>query len=184
MDGHRVHTSRHGLGWYLAELLLVRVVLVEAVDHLACDALGADARQLGDLLHLGAVGVQRAELAAGVPEQNQEVVGLGFLHFLQYLVLRALVDLPRQAAVGQSVLDNVLVRFGAGLLVQLWSSVLCVGCNRRGGGSIFPVLFTIPAAGATRGEEAVCRVRSRRSLLGVNTVAVSQGEGSQGQAGD
>lgn len=79
---HRVDAGRHGLGWYLAELLLVWVVLVEAVDHLACDALWADACQLDDLLRLGAVGVERAELAASITEQHQEVVGLGFLHFL------------------------------------------------------------------------------------------------------
>lgn len=82
MDGDGVHAGRHGLGWYLAELLLVRVVLVEAVDHPARDALGADARQPGDLLRLGAVGVDRAELTASVSEQNQEVVGLALLHFL------------------------------------------------------------------------------------------------------
>ena len=39
--------------------------------------------------------------------------------YLQYLVLLALVDLAGQAAVGQGVLDNVLVGLGAGLLVQL-----------------------------------------------------------------
>ena len=75
MDRHRVHTGRHGLGWYLTELLLVRVVLVEAVDHLACDAFGAKACQLVDLLRLGAVRVEGAELAASISEQNQEVVG-------------------------------------------------------------------------------------------------------------
>lgn len=75
MNRHRVNAGRHGLGWYLTELLLVRVVLVEAIDHLACDALGADACQLVDLLCLRAVSVERAELAAGISEQNQEVVG-------------------------------------------------------------------------------------------------------------
>lgn len=75
MDRHCVHAGRHGLRWYLTELLLVRVVLVEAVDHLTCDALGANACQLVDLLCLGAVSVERAELAAGISEQNQEVVG-------------------------------------------------------------------------------------------------------------
>lgn len=82
MNGHSVHTGRHGFGWYLTELFLVRVVLVEAVDHLARDALGPDACQFVNVLRLWAVGVQRAELAACVPEKNQEVVGLGFLYFL------------------------------------------------------------------------------------------------------
>lgn len=82
VDRHRVHAGRHGLGWYLTELLLVRVVFVEAVNHLARDALGPNACQLVDLLRLGAVSVEGAELASGVSEQNQEVVGLRFLHFL------------------------------------------------------------------------------------------------------
>lgn len=76
VDGHCIHTGRHGLSRYLAELLLVRVVLEEAVDHLPRDALGADARKLVHLLRLGAVSVERAELAAGVSEQHQEIVGL------------------------------------------------------------------------------------------------------------
>jgi len=82
VDGEGVHAGRHGLGRDLAELLLVRVVLEEAVDHLVADALGADARQLGDVLGLGAVGVERAELTAGVAEQNQEAVGPRLLHLL------------------------------------------------------------------------------------------------------
>lgn len=38
--------------------------------------------------------------------------------YLQNLVLLPLVDLPCKAAMCQSILDDVLVRFGAGLLVQ------------------------------------------------------------------
>lgn len=75
VDRHRVHAGRHGLGWYLTKLLLVRVVLVQAVDHLARDALGADAGQLVDLFCLGAVNVERTKLAAGITEQHQEVIG-------------------------------------------------------------------------------------------------------------
>lgn len=41
--------------------------------------------------------------------------------YLQDLVLWPLIDLACEAAVGQGVLDDVLVRFGTGLLVQLWS---------------------------------------------------------------
>lgn len=37
-DGDGVHTGRHGFGWDLTELLPVRVVLVQALDHLGCDA--------------------------------------------------------------------------------------------------------------------------------------------------
>lgn len=82
-DGDGVHAGGHGFGWDLAELLPVRVVLVQTLDHLGRDAPRADAGQFGDLLRLGAVDVHGPELAAGVAEQHQEVIGLGFLHFLQ-----------------------------------------------------------------------------------------------------
>lgn len=82
VDGHGIHTGWHGLGWYLTELLLVWVVLVEPVYHLARDALGPDARQFGHLFCFGAVRVESTELATCISEQNQEVVGLGFVHFL------------------------------------------------------------------------------------------------------
>ena len=39
--------------------------------------------------------------------------------YLQDLVLLRLVDLPRQAAVGDGVVDDGLVGLGAGLLEQL-----------------------------------------------------------------
>lgn len=38
------------------------------------------------------------------------------------------------------------------------TSVLCVGCNRWCCGAIFPVLFSIPAAGKTWGQKAICRI--------------------------
>lgn len=82
-DGDGINAGRHGFGWDLAELLPVRVVLVQAFDHLGCDAPRPDAGQFGDLLCLGAVSVHRPELASGVTEQHQEVIGFRFLHFLQ-----------------------------------------------------------------------------------------------------
>lgn len=69
-DGDGVHAGRHGFGWDLAELLPVRVVLVQALDHLGRDAFRADAGQFGDLLRLWAVGVHGPELATGVAEQH------------------------------------------------------------------------------------------------------------------
>lgn len=81
-DGDGVHTGGHGFGWDQAELLPVRVVLVQALDHLGCDAPRPDAGQPGDLLRLGAVGVHRPELASRVTEQHQEAIGFRFLHFL------------------------------------------------------------------------------------------------------
>lgn len=82
-DGDGIHAGGHGFGWDLAELLPVRVVLVQALDHLGGDAPRPDAGQSGDLLRLGTVGVHGPELASRIPEQHQEVIGFGFLHFLQ-----------------------------------------------------------------------------------------------------
>lgn len=76
MDGNGIYTGRHGLSWDLAKLLPVRIILENAVDHLARDAPGPDAGQLVNLLCLGAVRVHGAELAARITEQDQEVVGL------------------------------------------------------------------------------------------------------------
>lgn len=81
-DGDGVHTGGHGFGWDQAELLPVRVVLVQALDHLGRDAPRPDAGQPGDLLCLGAVGVHRPELASRVTEQHQKTIGFRFLHFL------------------------------------------------------------------------------------------------------
>lgn len=38
------------------------------------------------------------------------------------------------------------------------TGVLCVRSNRGGCGSVVPVLLSIPAAGATWGQEAICRI--------------------------
>lgn len=82
-DGDGIHARRHGFGWDDAELLPVRVVLVQALDHLGGDGPGPDAGQPCDLLRLGAVGVHGPKLASRVPEQYEEIIGFGFLHFLQ-----------------------------------------------------------------------------------------------------
>lgn len=82
VDGQGVHADRHGLGGDDGELLAVRVVLVQLVDHLLADALGARARQLDDLLRVGEVGVERPELAAAVAEEDDQVIGLALLQLL------------------------------------------------------------------------------------------------------
>lgn len=81
-DGDGVHAGGHGFGWDLAELLPVRVVLIQSFNHLGRDAFGTDAGQSGHLLRLGAVCVDGPELASRVTEEHQEVIGLGFFHFL------------------------------------------------------------------------------------------------------
>lgn len=82
VDGQGVHADWHSLGRDDGELLPVRVVLVQLVDHLLADALGARARQLVDLLRVGEVRVERPELAAAVAKQDDQVIGLALLQLL------------------------------------------------------------------------------------------------------
>lgn len=82
VDGQGVHADRHSLGRDDGELLSVRAVLVQLVDHLLADALGSRARQLLYLFGVGEVGVERPELAAAVTEQDHHVIGLALLQLL------------------------------------------------------------------------------------------------------
>lgn len=82
MDGDGVHADRNGLRGDDGELLPVRVVLVQLVDHLLADALGSGARQLDDLLCVGEVRVKRPELTAAVAKQDHQMVGLALLQLL------------------------------------------------------------------------------------------------------
>lgn len=83
MDGQCVHADRHRLGRDDGELLAVRAVLVEFVDHLGADGTRPRARELDDLLSLGRIRVDAAELAAAVTEKNDEVIRLALFQLLQ-----------------------------------------------------------------------------------------------------
>lgn len=83
MDSQCINTNRHGLSGDYSELLAVRAVLIEFVDHLLSDALGPCAGELVDLLCVGEVGVKGSELASTVPEENHQVVGVTLLQFLR-----------------------------------------------------------------------------------------------------
>lgn len=85
-NGDGIHAGGHGFGWDLTELLPVWVVLVQALNHLGRDVPRPNASQLADLLRLRTVGVHRSELASSVSEQQQEVIGFRFLHFLQQMI--------------------------------------------------------------------------------------------------
>ncbi len=52
MDGQSVHADRHRLGRDDCELLAVRVVFVELVDHLSADGARPRAHKLDDLLRV------------------------------------------------------------------------------------------------------------------------------------
>lgn len=83
MDSQRVYTNGHSFGGDYSELLAVRAVLIEFVDHLLSDALGPCAGELVDLLCVWEIGVKGSELAATVPEENHQVVGFTLLQLLQ-----------------------------------------------------------------------------------------------------
>lgn len=78
VDGESIHADRHGFGWNHIKLFSVRAVLVQFVNHFLGDALWPRPSQLVDLLRVGVVAVKCSELAAGVAEQDDVVVGVTF----------------------------------------------------------------------------------------------------------
>lgn len=82
-DGEGVHTHGHGFGRDGGEQLAVGAVLEDGLHHLGVDDARPDAGEPHHLLRLGIHGVHRPELAAGVPEQDEEVVGVALFHFLE-----------------------------------------------------------------------------------------------------
>lgn len=81
-DGESVHAHGHGFGRDGGELFPIRAVLVNGLDHLGHNDPRADAREPHHLLRLRVHGVNGSELAAGVSEEDEEVVGGALLHFL------------------------------------------------------------------------------------------------------
>lgn len=83
VDGQGVHADRHRLGGDGVELLAVRAVFVELVDHLAADAARPRARELDDFLRVRRVRVDAAELAPAVAEEDDQVIGLALFQLLR-----------------------------------------------------------------------------------------------------
>lgn len=81
-DGESVHAHGHGFGRDGGELFPIRAVLVNGLDHLGDNDPWADAGEAHHLLRLRVHGVNSSELAAGVSEEDEEVVGRALLHFL------------------------------------------------------------------------------------------------------
>lgn len=82
-DGEGIYAHAHGFGWDGAELLPVRTVLVDGLDLRGADGPRADPGQTHQLLGFWIHGVNTPELAAGVTEEDEEVVGRTFLHLLE-----------------------------------------------------------------------------------------------------
>lgn len=74
-DGESVHTHGHGFGRDGGELFPIRAVLVNGFDHLGDNDPRADAGEPHHLLRLRVHGVNGSELAAGISEEDEEVVG-------------------------------------------------------------------------------------------------------------
>lgn len=116
-DGEGVNTHGHGFGRDDSELLAVRAVLVNGLYHLGRDDAGSDAGQTYHLFSFRVHGVNCSELAAGVSEEDEEMIGSALLHFLYNLVFLRFVDLASQAAASDGIVDDELVGLKARLLV-------------------------------------------------------------------
>ena len=82
-DGEGVNTHGHGFGRDDSELLAVRAVLVNGLDHLRCNDPWANASEPYHLLSFRVHGVNSSELAAVISEEDKKVVGRALLHFLK-----------------------------------------------------------------------------------------------------
>lgn len=78
MDGEGIHADRHGFGWNHIKLFSVRTVLIKFVNHFLGDALWPCSSQLVDFFSVRVVAIKCSELAAGIAEQNDVVVGITF----------------------------------------------------------------------------------------------------------
>lgn len=82
MDGQGIHADRHRLGGDDSELLAVRAVFVELVDHLPGDSARPCACELYNLLGVRRVRVDGAELAPTVTEEDDQMIGLTLFQLL------------------------------------------------------------------------------------------------------
>lgn len=94
--------------------------LEELIEHPVINVLRPCAVQLGDLIRVRAVRVQRSELAARVSEQHEEVLALGARNLLEHTPLRLRVHRAREHAVLHRVQHDAAVGLGRRLLVQPW----------------------------------------------------------------
>lgn len=95
----------------------LKYLLEKLVEHPVVDVLRARPVQLGHVVRVGAVRVQRAELAARVPEQHQEVLALGARDLLEHPPLGLRVDGAGEHAVLHRVQHDAAVGLRRRLLV-------------------------------------------------------------------
>lgn len=83
LDGDCINASREGLAGDLGELLPVRVVLEDGLDHVFSDDPGSNTSHAMHILRLWGKGVHSTELATVVPKQDQVVIRFAFVDLLQ-----------------------------------------------------------------------------------------------------
>lgn len=83
-DGEGVHTHAHGFGRNGAKLLPVWTIFVDGLHLGGANCPWADASQTYELLGVGIHGVDAPELAAGISEQDEEVIGGTLFHLLKF----------------------------------------------------------------------------------------------------
>lgn len=81
-DGEGINTHGHGFGRDDRELLAVRAVLVNGLNHLRCNDARANPSEPYHLLCFRVHCVNCSELAAGISEEDEKVIGSALLHFL------------------------------------------------------------------------------------------------------
>lgn len=137
MNREGIDGDRQVFGVHLREALAARVVpsftaslervqasrsanvLEELLEHGVVHDFRSVPVQLDDLLALGVVRVEGAELARRVAEQDEEVLALGARDLLEHPLLRLAVHHPREDAILDRVQDDRSVRTGRRLFVQL-----------------------------------------------------------------
>ena len=123
VDGEGIDGHREGLGVDLGELLAARVILEELFKHVLHHLLGPRAVDLEDLLCVRVVGVQAAELALGVPEQEQEVGTIERINVFHDAHARVPIDHPGEDDMLDGVHDNCPIGLGRRLPVHAHPTV-------------------------------------------------------------
>lgn len=93
-------------------------LLKKFVEHIIDDLLGPSTVQLGYFLPLGTIRIESAELAAGVPKQDEKVFALGPADLLQDPRFGFLVHCAREDAVLHGVQHYVAIRLGYRQFIQ------------------------------------------------------------------
>lgn len=83
-DGEGVHTHAHCFRGDGTKLLPIRTVLVDGLHLGGANCPRAYASHSNELLGVGVHGVNAPELAVGITEEDEEVVGRTLLHLLGF----------------------------------------------------------------------------------------------------